>query len=165
VIFQDLTMLAHETELQRLVRLIMRMYEVVAGPDAGLSERVRAVQTMAVLGDPIVMFADVPTDRLRAEILTGVRLLLGERPPPGAPPAPPSPAGAGPAPPRPRRGAGRPSVMDDGKAAAARRMYETGSHSVAEIATVLGVSRATVYRHLRDTGQRGGEEHAPRARV
>ncbi|GAA2111446.1 TetR family transcriptional regulator [Actinomadura alba] len=157
VIFQDLTMLAHETELQRLVRLIMRMYEVVAGPNAGLSERVRAVQMMAVLGDPIVMFADVPTERLRAEILAGARLLLGERPSPGAPPATPSPAGVGSAAPRPRRGAGRPSVMDGGKAAAARRMYAAGSHSVTEIATALGVSRATVYRHLRDAEDHGDE--------
>jgi AcrR family transcriptional regulator len=158
VLFRDLTVLAHETALQRLVDIIVRMYAVVAGPHAGLSERVRAVQVFAVLGDPVVAFPEVPTERLREEILAGARLLLGESRLPVAPPtATPSPDDAASPPPRPGRGAGRPTVMSGGKAAAARQMYATGSHSVAEIATALGVSRATVYRHLRDAGAHGDE--------
>lgn len=34
------------------------------------------------------------------------------------------------------------------KATVARRLYEEKQHTVAEIAKVLGVSRATIYRHL-----------------
>ncbi len=30
----------------------------------------------------------------------------------------------------------------------ARRMYESGEHTVAAIAATIGVSRASVYRHL-----------------
>jgi AcrR family transcriptional regulator len=49
-----------------------------------------------------------------------------------------------------RRGAGRPSVMSTEKLAAAQRMHAAGSHTVEEIAATLGVSRATLYRHLDD---------------
>ena len=48
---------------------------------------------------------------------------------------------------RGRRG-GRPSVMTPHKVAVARRMYDSGEHTVAAIAEVVGVSRASVYRHL-----------------
>lgn len=45
---------------------------------------------------------------------------------------------------------GRPSVMTADKNATARRMYSSGDYTVAAIASVLGVSRATVYRHLEE---------------
>jgi DNA invertase Pin-like site-specific DNA recombinase len=48
---------------------------------------------------------------------------------------------------RGRKG-GRPSVMTPDKLAVAREMYASGEHTVAAIAAVLGVSRASVYRHL-----------------
>jgi DNA invertase Pin-like site-specific DNA recombinase len=48
---------------------------------------------------------------------------------------------------RGRRG-GRPSVMTAEKVAVARQMYASGEHTVAAIAAVLGVSRASIYRHL-----------------
>lgn len=47
---------------------------------------------------------------------------------------------------RGRRG-GRPSVMSPEKTTAARQMHQS-KKSVAEIARVLAVSRATIYRHL-----------------
>ncbi|WP_416905927.1 helix-turn-helix domain-containing protein [Micromonospora echinospora] len=40
--------------------------------------------------------------------------------------------------------------MNSAQIATARRMHTTGRHSVEEIAAALGVSRATVYRHLGD---------------
>jgi DNA invertase Pin-like site-specific DNA recombinase len=46
------------------------------------------------------------------------------------------------------RNGGRPSVMTPDKLAIAREMYASGDHTVAAIAAVLGVSRASVYRHL-----------------
>lgn len=48
---------------------------------------------------------------------------------------------------RGRRG-GRPSVMTPEKVAVARQMHASGEHKVAAIAAVLGVSRASIYRHL-----------------
>jgi DNA invertase Pin-like site-specific DNA recombinase len=43
---------------------------------------------------------------------------------------------------------GRPRVMDLKKTKTARTLYESGNHTVAEIAAMLGVGTATVYRHL-----------------
>jgi DNA invertase Pin-like site-specific DNA recombinase len=48
---------------------------------------------------------------------------------------------------RGRRG-GRPSVMTVHKLQVAQQMYRSGQDSVAAIATTLGVSRASVDRHL-----------------
>jgi hypothetical protein len=44
--------------------------------------------------------------------------------------------------------AGRPPSMTPTKIALAHQMYDTQQHSLAEIATTLGVSRASIYRHL-----------------
>lgn len=46
------------------------------------------------------------------------------------------------------RHGGRPSVMTPEKVKVARSMYDAGDHTIAAIAGVLGVSRATIYRHL-----------------
>jgi DNA invertase Pin-like site-specific DNA recombinase len=46
------------------------------------------------------------------------------------------------------RNGGRPSVMTPDKLRVAREMYESREHTVAQIAAVLGVSRATIYRSL-----------------
>jgi hypothetical protein len=46
------------------------------------------------------------------------------------------------------RRVGRPRALTAAKVTRAREMYNGGSHSVDEIATELGVSRATVYRYL-----------------
>ena len=48
---------------------------------------------------------------------------------------------------RGRRG-GRPSVMTIDKLQVAREMYRSGQYTVAAIATTLGVSRASIYRHV-----------------
>jgi DNA invertase Pin-like site-specific DNA recombinase len=52
---------------------------------------------------------------------------------------------------RGRRG-GRPSVLSGRKLRVAEEMYRSGQYTVAAIATTLGVSRASIYRHL--TGSR-----------
>jgi DNA invertase Pin-like site-specific DNA recombinase len=46
------------------------------------------------------------------------------------------------------RHGGRPSVMSTHKLQVAQQMYHSGQYSVAAIAKTLGVSRASVYRHL-----------------
>jgi DNA invertase Pin-like site-specific DNA recombinase len=43
---------------------------------------------------------------------------------------------------------GRPSVMTPEKVSVAREMYASRDYSVAAIAQTIGVSRATIYRHL-----------------
>ena len=48
---------------------------------------------------------------------------------------------------RGRRG-GRPSVLTAHKLQVAQEMYRSGEYTVAAIATTLGVSRASIYRHL-----------------
>jgi DNA invertase Pin-like site-specific DNA recombinase len=46
------------------------------------------------------------------------------------------------------RAGGRPRSMTPTKIALARQMYDARQHSLAEIAKTLGVSRASIYRHL-----------------
>lgn len=43
---------------------------------------------------------------------------------------------------------GRPVVLTPDKLAVARHMYDTRQHTIEAIAKVVGVSRATLYRHL-----------------
>ena len=49
------------------------------------------------------------------------------------------------------RHGGRPPVMTDHKLQIAREMYASRQYSVAAIAKTLGVSRASIYRHLDTT--------------
>src|SRR5664279_2810598 len=46
---------------------------------------------------------------------------------------------------------GRPSVMNAKKIDKARKLYDSRQHTVAEIADMLNVSVATIYRHLGET--------------
>lgn len=46
------------------------------------------------------------------------------------------------------RTGGRPSKMTPGKPAAARTLYDGRAHTMAQIAEIVGLSRATLYRHL-----------------
>ncbi|RKN40552.1 TetR family transcriptional regulator [Micromonospora endolithica] len=140
MLFHDLAMVARGTTYQRLMHIAMRANEIVAGPDAGRRERVRAVQSIAMVSDPVVFLVDVPEDVLRADMLDGVRRLWGV--PDDAPPAEPAA----------RRRPGRPRAMSAEQVGLARRLHAAGTHSVDEIAATLGVSRATVYRHLVASG-------------
>ncbi|MEQ4303186.1 TetR family transcriptional regulator [Plantactinospora sp. B6F1] len=194
-LYHDLTLLARGSTYTRIMRLATRAYDLVAGADATRLERIRAIQATGMLGDPIVFFADVPDDELRAALLDGATRLLGAPPPsrdaptsiapapPSDAPAPPSPAPAPssdapepasdspappsltPAPPSPapagwhagperlqpgrRRRAGRPPGLSAEQVRAARAMHGAALHTVDQIAASLGVSRATLYRHLR----------------
>jgi DNA invertase Pin-like site-specific DNA recombinase len=46
------------------------------------------------------------------------------------------------------RHGGRPSVLGGHKLQVAQEMYRSGQYTVAAIAKTLGVSRASIYRHL-----------------
>jgi DNA invertase Pin-like site-specific DNA recombinase len=50
------------------------------------------------------------------------------------------------------RHGGRPSVMTAHKARVAQEMYRSGQYTIEAIATTLGVSRASIYRHLTRAG-------------
>ncbi|MFI6821059.1 TetR family transcriptional regulator [Micromonospora sp. NPDC050187] len=134
MLFHDMALVASGPTYQRLVQFALRANEIIAGPTGDRRDRIRASQVIAMCSDPVVFFLDVPPAVLRADMLDGVHRLLD------GPPAPEVPA----APRRP----GRPRAMSSGQIATARRMHTTGRHSVEEIAATLGVSRATVYRHL-----------------
>jgi DNA invertase Pin-like site-specific DNA recombinase len=56
---------------------------------------------------------------------------------------------------RGRRG-GRPSVLSGHKLQVAEELYRSGEYSVATIAKTLGVSRASIYRHLDMTREPAG---------
>lgn len=47
------------------------------------------------------------------------------------------------------RAGGRPTVMTPEKIATAQQMFDSGGYTVAAIAEVVGVSRASIYRHIR----------------
>ncbi|MFI5486051.1 TetR family transcriptional regulator [Micromonospora echinaurantiaca] len=141
MLFHDIALITRGDTFNRLMRIAMRANDLIAGPDAGRRERVRAVQTVAMCSDPVVFFADVPDEVLRADMLDGARRLLAV---PGTEAAVAGTVGA----PGRRRRPGRPRALGHEQVEAARRMHAAGTHSVDDIAAALGVSRATVYRHL-----------------
>jgi AcrR family transcriptional regulator len=130
---RDLALSAAQPVFIRFRDAMLRANALVAGRSASFATRVRAAQALAMLGDPVVLFADAPVDQLRAEILVGVRSLLGER----TPRAMPSP-----------RRRGRPNAIDGAALERARRLVGDG-HPIDDVAATLGVSRATLYRYLR----------------
>lgn len=151
MLFHDIALIGRGDTYHRLVGIAMRANDLIAGPDAGRRERVRAVQAVTSCSDPVVFFTDVPDEVLRADMLDGVRRLLAPLPADTAAearattaPASTTPAGAA----SRRRRPGRPSALGREQVEAARRMHAAGTHSVDAIAATLGVSRATVYRHL-----------------
>ncbi|MFC4122143.1 TetR family transcriptional regulator [Nonomuraea zeae] len=130
---QDLALAAEGPVYERFKDAAFLAEHHIAGPAPDHVGRIRAVQAFAMLSDPVVMFADLPADMLRPAVLSGVERLLDERP---ARPA---------ASPRRR---GRPGAMTQEAVETARRLHASGEHTAAEIARLLGVSRATLYRHL-----------------
>ncbi|MEU4520176.1 TetR family transcriptional regulator [Amycolatopsis sp. NPDC024027] len=215
---RDLGLTASAVVFERFRDGMLRANGLVAGPDADFADRVRAAQAIAMLSDPVVLFAEAPQAELRAAILDGVDRLFtaagggrsgrgGPGPDavqaaaaagtggPGGPgvdatgtaAAASQGAHAGPGPDTPRTTAaagngkppegnaagaagdknshlrppvagwngasarkgrrGRPSAMSPETIDAARRLYDAG-RAPADIATALGVSRATIYRHL-----------------
>lgn len=132
MVLHDMSVFAHVPTFHRYSDIMLTANRLVAGPDPDLAGRVRATQAIAMLSDPIILLDEAPTADLRTEVLAGLRLLLAE----------PEPA-------RPRRrGAGRPPALTPELVRTARRLHAAGTHTVDEIAERVGVSRATLYRHL-----------------
>lgn len=76
LLMRDSGFLSDRTVFDRFSRVLITATGFVAGPDPDLAARIRASQAIAVLADPIAMYADAPPDQLRREILRGVDLLL-----------------------------------------------------------------------------------------
>jgi AcrR family transcriptional regulator len=140
---RDLALATEGPIFQRFRDAMMLANHIVAGPVPDLNDRIRAVQALGTLTDPVVLFADLPTDMLRSAVLAGVRRLLDDSPPAPATPLPPGSARSR------NRHRGRPGAMNPDMIETARRMHASGEYTAAEIARELGVSRATMYRHLR----------------
>jgi AcrR family transcriptional regulator len=133
---RDLSLSAAQPVFIRFRDAMLRANALVAGRGASFATKVRAAQALAMLGDPVVLFADAPVDQLRAEILVGVRSLLGEGEHDAGEPRAVS-----------RRRRGRPSALGAADLDQAQRMVDEG-RPVDDIAASLGVSRATLYRYL-----------------
>ena len=123
--------LASDVGYPRFVKAMTRANALAAGQSPDLADRVRAAQAVAALSDPVILLKDEPVEELRRHVLAGARRLLDYSGPVG----------------RPRR-TGRPPVVDESVLDRARRMQAAGTHTMAQIAEAVGVSRATLYRHL-----------------
>jgi AcrR family transcriptional regulator len=135
---RDLALSTAKPVFIRFRDAMLRANALVAGRGASFATKVRAAQALAMLGDPVVLFADAPVDQLRAEILAGVRALLGESELRDT--AEPRAVS--------RRRRGRPRALGAADLDQAQRMVGEG-RPIDDIAATLGVSRATLYRHLR----------------
>ncbi|NHD19534.1 MULTISPECIES: TetR family transcriptional regulator [Actinopolyspora] len=120
----------------RVLTVMDRAIDTAAGTNAGPAERVVLAQALSALTDPIALLPDLSDEALREHLLTGVWRLLGH--PPASEPAHTH-----------RARAGRPRRLSAADAELARELHASGQHSAEEIASRLGVSRATLYRHLR----------------
>ena len=149
----DLALAAEGPLFERFRDAMALATHVVAGPVSDTTARIRAIQMLGMLSDPVVFFADMPSDWLRATVLSGVRLVFDAAGPATAPSPPDrNPAGPPATAPAPGDGArgrrGRPSAMTPDLVEAARRLRASGRYTAAQIAAELGVSRATLFRHL-----------------
>ncbi|GAA3474625.1 TetR family transcriptional regulator [Nonomuraea roseola] len=157
LLVRDMTLLVQAPVGERFKAAIALANDLVCGPDRRLEQRVRAAQTVASLGDPVVLFPDAPVAVLRELILGGAHALLDDRG--GGSPSggdgleeaagrTGSPAGGTRGRSRGREG-GRPPALSDEQSATVRQLYGEG-HAVDEIAERFNVSRATVYRVLKN---------------
>lgn len=128
---------ARDPVFGRVVAINDRALAIIAGPGAGLRESVRASAVLALLARPALFHREFPRQDVRREVLAAAVDLLGDTGPAGPPP---------PVPPADR--ADRRRVMTAGKMAQARRLHAAGTHTIADIAEAIGVSRATAYRYL-----------------
>lgn len=77
-VMHDLALLAQAPTVRRFKELMFEANDIAAGPNPTLRDKVRAAQAIAALSDPVVAYADEPTDALRAEVLDGVARLYSD---------------------------------------------------------------------------------------
>jgi AcrR family transcriptional regulator len=128
---------ARDPVYRRVLAINDRALQIIAGPEAGLRERVRASATLALLARPALFHREDPPQDVRREVIDAAVQLLGDISGSRGPSAVPATGRAD-----------RRRVMTADKMAEARRLQAAGAHTVADIARAVGVSRATAYRYL-----------------
>ena len=135
MLYHDIALVGRGDTYHRLITIAMRANDIIAGPDAGRRERVRAVQAVAACSDPVVFFTDVSDEVLRADMLDGVRRLLTAPTADAAGPPGSRPGGRAPCAPRTRRAAAtRPRTRaraERGRRAAAAAAPSSAARSAA----------------------------------
>ncbi|WP_216208539.1 TetR family transcriptional regulator [Amycolatopsis aidingensis] len=119
----------------RLLAVMGRALEAAAGPGAGAAERVLVAQAISAITDPVALLPELSEEQLREHLLAGVWRLLGSAPAQARPTR--------------RAAGGRPRRLSAEEVASARRLFAGGEHSAEALAESFGVSRATMYRHLK----------------
>ncbi|MGW3352721.1 TetR/AcrR family transcriptional regulator [Nonomuraea rubra] len=78
LLLRDASVYGDETAgiMSRVVGVINRAVDLLAGPDPDWRRRVRAAQALAAVADPIGQLPDVPAADLRAELLRGAGAIL-----------------------------------------------------------------------------------------
>ncbi|MEV0613073.1 helix-turn-helix domain-containing protein [Nonomuraea sp. NPDC050404] len=78
LLLRDASVYGDETSetMSRVVGLMNRAVDLLAGPDPDWRGRVRAAQAFAAVADPISQLPDVPIADLRAELLRGAHAIL-----------------------------------------------------------------------------------------
>jgi AcrR family transcriptional regulator len=82
MLLRDASVYGEETTevMSRMVAIVNRAIDLLAGPNPDWRRRVRAAQAFAAATDPVSQFADVPVDDLRAELLRGASAILDPEP-------------------------------------------------------------------------------------
>jgi AcrR family transcriptional regulator len=80
LLLRDASVYGDETTqiMSRMVTIVSRAIDLLAGPDPDWRQRVRAAQAFAAATDPISQFTDVPPGDLRAELLRGASAILNQ---------------------------------------------------------------------------------------
>jgi AcrR family transcriptional regulator len=78
LLLRDASVYGDETTqlMSRMVTIVNRAIELLAGPAPDWRARVRAAQAFAAATDPVGQFPDVPPDDLRTELLDGATAIL-----------------------------------------------------------------------------------------
>lgn len=76
-VLSDVALLAQESVARRFAKLMLDANRRVTGFDPDFRAKVRAAQAIAMLTDPVIIYADAPVDELRAAVLDGVAALYG----------------------------------------------------------------------------------------
>jgi DNA-binding transcriptional ArsR family regulator len=150
MLLRDLALLSETQVGVRLAGVMTGAQDLLAGPGADLGERIRAFQLTSGLANTITRFADVPAVTLHEHLIKGARVVLDalgvSQEEAGSRDVGEQQGSRRRGRPRGRSG-GRPPALGADDIALARRRYQAGE-PVEQIAEALGVSRATVYRHL-----------------